>query len=87
MKVGNQFLANIRECDAIAHVLRCFENSNISHVEGRVDPVQDLEVIETELMLADLQTIENVVGLARKLKSSDPEAKEKAELLELARSD
>ena len=66
--LGNQFLANIRECDAITHVLRCFENSNIGHVEGRVDPVQDLEIIETELMLADLQTIEKqLAGLTRKL--------------------
>ena len=48
--LGNQFLANIRECDAIAHVLRCFDNDDITHVEGRVDPIDDLEIIETELM-------------------------------------
>ena len=53
--LGNQFLANIRECDAIAHVLRCFEDGDITHVEGRIDPVADAETIETELMLADLE--------------------------------
>ena len=56
--LGNQFLANIRECDAIAHVLRCFEDGDITHVEGRIDPVADAETIETELMLADLESIE-----------------------------
>src|SRR6056297_2766747 len=56
--LGNQFLANIREVDAIAHVLRCFEDGDVTHVEGRVDPVADAEVIETELMLADLESIE-----------------------------
>jgi ribosome-binding ATPase YchF (GTP1/OBG family) len=54
--LGNQFLANIRECDAIAHVLRCFEDGDITHVEGRIDPVADAETIETELMLADLES-------------------------------
>ncbi len=56
--LGNQFLANIRECDAIAHVLRCFEDGDITHVEGRIDPVADAETIETELMLADLESVE-----------------------------
>ena len=56
--LGNQFLANIREVDAIAHVLRCFEDDDVTHVEARVDPVADAEVIETELMLADLESIE-----------------------------
>jgi ribosome-binding ATPase YchF (GTP1/OBG family) len=56
--LGNQFLANIREVDAIAHVLRCFEDGDVTHVEGRVDPVADAETIETELMLADLESIE-----------------------------
>ena len=55
--LGNQFLANIRECDAIAHVLRCFEDDDITHVEGRIDPLADAETIETELMLADLESI------------------------------
>jgi GTP-binding protein YchF len=56
--LGNQFLANIREVDAIAHVLRCFEDGDVTHVEGRVDPIADAETIETELMLADLESIE-----------------------------
>ena len=56
--LGNQFLANIRETDAIAHVLRCFDDGDVTHVDGRVNPVEDAEVIETELMLADLESIE-----------------------------
>src|SRR6478752_175075 len=65
--LGNQFLANIRECDAIAHVVRCFEDGDITHVEGRVDPVADAETIETELMLADLESLEKrVVALEKK---------------------
>src|SRR5215467_6494909 len=52
--LGNQFLANIREVDAIAHVVRCFEDTDITHVEGRIDPVSDIDTVETELMLADL---------------------------------
>jgi GTP-binding protein YchF len=73
--LGNQFLANIRETDAIAHVLRCFEDGDVTHVEGRVDPVADAEVIETELMLADLESIEKRrAGLVRKLKGNDKEA-------------
>src|SRR5262249_549569 len=56
--LGNQFLANIRECDAIAHVVRCFEDANVVHVAGKVDPVSDVETINTELALADLATVE-----------------------------
>ena len=56
--LGNQFLANIREVDAIAYVLRCFEDDDVTHVEGRVDPVADAETVETELMLADLDSLE-----------------------------
>lgn len=56
--LGNQFLANIRETDAIIHVLRCFEDSNITHVEGSVDPIRDAEIVETELMIADLESLE-----------------------------
>ena len=56
--LGNQFLANIRETDAIAHVVRCFEDSNVIHVAGRIDPVSDIETIDTELALADLATVE-----------------------------
>ena len=66
--LGNQFLAHIRETDAIAHVVRCFENDDVVHVEGRVDPVADLEVINTELQLADLESIERSLQRAEKLK-------------------
>ena len=70
--LGNQFLANIRECDAVAHVLRCFEDGDITHVEGRIDPVADAETIETELMLADMESVERrLAGLARKIKGGD----------------
>src|SRR5918996_689126 len=55
--LGNQFLANIREVDAVAHVVRCFESTDITHVEGSVDPIRDIETIETELMLADLDSL------------------------------
>jgi len=73
--LGNKFLSNIREVDAIAHVLRCFEDDDVTHVEARVDPVADAEVIETELMLADLESIEKRrAGLVRKLKGGDAEA-------------
>jgi hypothetical protein len=83
--LGNQFLANIRECDAIAHVLRCFENGDVTHVEGRVDPVADAETIGTELMLADLESIEKrLANLARKLKGGDKEALDQDRLLRAA---
>src|SRR5262245_20446995 len=59
--LGNQFLANIREVDAIVHVLRCFEEGDVTHVEGRVDPIADAETVETELMLADLESLEKRV--------------------------
>ena len=85
--LGNQFLANIRECDAIAHVLRCFEDDDITHVEGRVDPVEDAEVIETELMLADLESIEKrMANLTRKVRGGDKEAVQQVRLLELAQA-
>src|SRR5690606_23339169 len=64
--LGNQFLANIREVDAVVHVLRCFEDSDITHVEGRIDPVADAETIETELMLADLDSLERRTEQTRK---------------------
>ena len=83
--LGNQFLANIREVDAIAHVLRCFEDGDVTHVEGRVDPVADAEVIETELMLADLESIEKRrANLVRKLKGNDKEAQQQDRLLAAA---
>ncbi|PZQ51552.1 MAG: redox-regulated ATPase YchF [Rhodovulum sulfidophilum] len=85
--LGNQFLANIRECDAIAHVLRCFEDGDVTHVEGRVDPVADAETVETELMLADLESVEKrIAGLQRKLKGGDKEAADQARLLEAAKA-
>jgi len=84
--LGNQFLANIREVDAIAHVLRCFEDDDVTHVEGRVDPVADAETIETELMLADLESVERrLQNLQRKIKGGDKDAKNQARLLELAK--
>ena len=73
--LGNQFLANIREVDAIAYVLRCFEDENITHVEGKVDPLSDAETVETELMLADLESLEKRKGnLEKKAKGQDKEA-------------
>ena len=85
--LGNQFLANIRETDAIAHVLRCFEDGDVTHVEGRVDPVADAETIETELMLADLESIEKRrAGLVRKLKGNDKEAQQQDRLLAAAQA-
>ncbi|MBI1251248.1 MAG: redox-regulated ATPase YchF [Alphaproteobacteria bacterium] len=74
--LGNAFLANIRETDAIVYVLRCFENDDITHVEGRVDPIADLETVETELMLADLESLEKrIANLEKKAKGGDKEAK------------
>jgi GTP-binding protein YchF len=79
--LGNQFLANIRECDAIAHVVRCFEDGDVTHVEGKVDPISDIETIETELMLADLDSLERrMVAIEKKAKGGDKEAKEIYEL-------
>ncbi len=83
--LGNQFLANIREVDAIAHVVRCFEDTDITHVEGRIDPRADIETIETELMLADLESLEKrVVALEKKAKGGDKEAKESVDLINRA---
>lgn len=74
--LGNQFLANIRETDAIIHVLRCFEDGDITHVEGSVDPIRDAETIETELMLADLESLtKQADNIARKAKGGDKEMK------------
>src|ERR1700676_1822267 len=75
--LGNQFLSNIRECDAIAHVVRCFEDGDITHVAGRIDPLSDIATVETELMLADLESLERrVVQIEKKAKGADKEAKE-----------
>ncbi|ACB93827.1 redox-regulated ATPase YchF [Beijerinckia indica] len=80
--LGNQFLGNIRECDAIAHVVRCFEDSDITHVAGKIAPIDDIETIETELMLADLESLEKRVGnIEKKAKGGDKEAKEILELV------
>ena len=83
--LGNQFLANIRETDAIAHVVRCFEDSNITHVENRIDPLADAEIVETELMLADLESLEKrEAGLRKKATSKDKQAIAELDLLSLA---
>ena len=80
--LGNQFLATIREVDAVAHVVRCFEDSDITHVEGKIDPIADIETIETELMLSDLDSLEKRVdNLAKKAKGNDKEAKEQLDLV------
>ena len=81
--LGNQFLAHIREVDAIAYVLRCFEDPDVVHVEGRVDPIEDAETIETELMLADLDSLERRLPiLEKKIRGQDKEAKKTLELVE-----
>ena len=80
--LGNQFLANIREVDAVAHVLRCFEDDDITHVEGKIDPVSDAETVETELMLADLESLEKrIKPLEKKANSGEKEAKEQLALM------
>ncbi|HEV2867038.1 MAG TPA: redox-regulated ATPase YchF [Allosphingosinicella sp.] len=80
--LGNQFLGNIREVDAIVHVLRCFEGGDVTHVEGRVDPIADAETVETELMLADLDSLEKrVPNLVKKAQQGDKEAKVHASVL------
>ncbi|MFC3835597.1 MULTISPECIES: redox-regulated ATPase YchF [Deinococcus] len=81
--LGNQFLANIRETDAIAHVVRCFEDGNVIHVANRVDPIDDIETINTELVLADLAGLEKrVQGLSKKAKGGDKDAREQLTLAE-----
>lgn len=81
--LGNQFLGNIRECDAIIHVLRCFDNGNIVHVDGSVDPVRDKEIIDTELQLKDLETVESRIKRVEKIANvgGDKQAKVELELL------
>jgi GTP-binding protein YchF len=81
--LGNKFLANIRETDAIAHVVRCFDNDDVIHVEGKVDPISDIEVIDTELALADLESVEKAADkTGRVAKSGDKAAKAKLDLLQ-----
>ena len=81
--LGNQFLGHIREVDAIAHVLRCFEDENITHVEGTIDPIRDLQIIETELLLADIESLEKQkASLEKKVRGNEKEAKYKLSLIE-----
>jgi len=83
--LGNKFLANIRETDAVIYVLRCFENDDITHVRGKVDPIADFEVVETELMLADLDSLEKrKANLIKKANSGDKDAKAQVALMDLA---
>lgn len=80
--LGNQFLSHIREVDAIAHVVRCFEDENITHVEGKIDPINDITTINLELILADLESVDRRIDrLGRKVKSGDKEAKVEYDLL------
>jgi hypothetical protein len=81
--LGNQFLGHIREVDAIAHVVRCFEDENITHVAGRVDPLSDMETINLELIFADLESVERRIDrIGRKVKAGDKEAKQELDVLE-----
>ena len=81
--LGNQFLANIREVDAIIHVLRCFEDENITHVEGSVDPIRDAEIVETELMIADLESLEKRLDqTVKKARGGEKEAKTRLAVME-----
>jgi GTP-binding protein YchF len=83
--LGNQFLGHIREVDAIVHVLRCFEDENITHVEGRIDPIADAETVETELMIADLESLERRAdALGKKAKGGDRDSKAQLELMQRA---
>ena len=83
--LGNKFLAHIREVDAIIHVLRCFEDDDITHVEGRIDPIADAETVETELMLADMESLEKRLdGLQKRAKQNDKEAKAVLPIVERA---
>lgn len=83
--LGNQFLANIREVDAVVYVLRCFEDGDVTHVEGRVDPIADFETVETELMLADLESLEKrYTNLSKKATGGDKEAKALLPLIDVA---
>ena len=81
--LGNQFLSNIKEVDAVAHVVRCFEDDNITHVNGQIDPIKDIEIIETELLLSDISNLEKrKVSLEKKAKSNDKDSKEKLILID-----
>jgi ribosome-binding ATPase len=83
--LGNQFLGHIRAVDAIAHVLRCFEDGNVTHVEGSIDPVRDAETVETELMLADLDSLERrMIAVEKRVRGNDKEAKAQLAAIEAA---
>ena len=85
--LGNQFLANIREVDSIAHVIRCFDSNDITHVEGRINPVEDAKIIEIELMLADLESLERrLQNISRKVRTGDKDAMQQARLMEVAKA-
>lgn len=79
--LGNKFLSNIREVDAIVHVVRCFEDANIVHVAGKVDPIEDIETINLELILSDLQMVENILGKVERQAKSDKALAEKRDML------
>ena len=85
--LGNQFLANIRECDAISHVVRCFEDSNVTHVSDKIDPASDIETINTELALSDLESVEKFLDKASRVaKSGDKDAQRQVAVLEKAKT-
>lgn len=85
--LGNKFLSHIRNVDAIVHVVRCFEDDDITHVDGSVDPIRDIETIDTELMLADLESVDNSLDKARRTaRSGDKDAKRRVELLEMCKT-
>ncbi len=86
--LGNQFLGNIRQTDAIVHVVRCFDDDNIEHVEGSVDPIRDIEEINMELCLADLETVENRIGrIAKKAQTKDKDAARELSILNVLKAD
>ena len=81
--MGNKFLGNVRNVDALLHVVRCFEDANVPHVDGSIDPVRDIEQVETELMLSDLEVVENSISNAkRRARTGDKEARLRLELME-----
>jgi GTP-binding protein YchF len=85
--LGNQFLAHIRETDAIAHVVRCFDNDDVVHVAGRLDPLSDIEIINTELSLADLESVERAIERTEKrIKANDKEARQRMQVLDKLRA-
>ncbi|MBU3698508.1 MAG: redox-regulated ATPase YchF [Candidatus Kapabacteria bacterium] len=84
--LGNQFLANIRQCDAVAHVVRCFEDDNVVHVHGGVDPLHDIDIIDTELILKDVESVDKrMESVMKKVRANDKEAREEYDFLQLLR--